>query len=168
MIFLQRAVKIIRSTDIQSIVLSARLRSTTSSEPSSHDEKFYGSARSSSQTILSPLQSVTLAVYSASKAYTDPERHDMVATLAEVTGKFALESLHHMMLQDPTGRRILQDKPLVTKDKIHIEALESLPENTFGYSYANFLKQHRFDPDARAEVKYVPNPDLAYVMTRYR
>lgn len=168
--FLQRSVVTVKSRVFRVTILSTRLSSisTTSSEPFSHDEKFYGSARPTSREPLSPLQSIALTIYSASKAFIDPERHDMVAMLAEVTGKFALESMHDMMLNDPTGRRILQDRPLVTKENINIEALKVLPENTFGSAYASFLSKHGFDPDARSEVRYIPNPDLAYVMTRYR
>jgi ubiquinone biosynthesis protein COQ4 len=92
----------------------------------------------------------------------------MVATLAEVTGKFALENMHQTMLNDPTGRRILQDRPLVTKESVDIEKLKKMPQNTFGYGYAKFLNKHGFDPDGRAKVQYISNPDLAYVMTRYR
>lgn len=134
----------------------------------SQGEKFYGSPRSSSNSQLSPLQSLSLAIFSATKAYIDPERHDMVATLAEVTGKYALENMYETMLNDPTGRRILQDRPLVTKENVDIEKLENLPQNTFGFGYAQFLNKHGFDPDGRAKVQYISNPDLAYVMTRYR
>lgn len=144
------------------------LQSTSQTFRSHGDEKFYGSPRLSANSHLSPLQSLSLAIYSATKAYIDPERHDMVALLAEVTGKFALENMYQTMLNDPTGRRILQDRPLVTKESVDIEKLKKMPKNTFGYGYAEFLNKHGFDPDGRAKVQYISNPDLAYVMTRYR
>ena len=40
--------------------------------------------------------------------------------------------------------------------------------NAFGGAYASFLAEHGFDPECRANVRYIPDPDLAYVMTRYR
>jgi Uncharacterized protein involved in ubiquinone biosynthesis len=92
----------------------------------------------------------------------------MVAALAEVTGSVALQKMHRDMLTDPTGRRILSDKPLVNTDSIDIKALEELPKNTFGYAYAMFLRKNGFDPDERALVKYIPDEELAYVMKRYR
>jgi ubiquinone biosynthesis protein COQ4 len=134
---------------------------TTTSEP------FYGKPREGKKP-LSPLQSISLAVYSATNAFLDPERHDMVAALAEVTGSVALHTMHRDMMNDPTGRRILADRPLVNTNSIDIQVLEELPKNTFGYAYAMFLRKNGFDPDERAHVKYIANEELAYVMKRYR
>jgi ubiquinone biosynthesis protein COQ4 len=136
--------------------------STSSSEP------FYGNPRQEQNNSLSPLQSITLAVHSATNAFLDPERHDMVATLAEVTGSIALQSMCNQMMSDPTGQRILNDRPLVNTQSIDISKLANLPSNTFGYHYAKFLQTHKFNPNHRAAVKYIPDPELAYVMTRYR
>ena len=130
-------------------------------------EPFYGTPRDKKQP-LSPLQSFTLAAYSATTAFLNPERHDMVATLSEVTGSIALQTMYDGMMADPTGQRILTDRPIVDTNSIDIKALENLPPNTFGYGYANFLKRNGFDPDDRADVKYVVDEELAYVMKRYR
>jgi len=134
---------------------------TTASEP------FYGGPREEKKP-LSPLQSISLAIYSATNAFLDPERHDMVAALAEVTGSVALQNMHRDMMSDPTGRRILADRPLVNTESVDIKTLEQLPKNTFGYAYAMFLKKNGFDPDERALVKFVAKDELAYVMKRYR
>lgn len=142
--------------------LSTTTTSTASSEP------FYGSPRKNDMKSLSPLQSIALAAYSATHAYLNPERHDMVATLAEVSGSIALQSMHKGMMSHPTGQRILQDRPLVNTQSIDIPKLKELPSNTFGYNYARFLAEHEFNPNHRADVKYIDDPDLAYVMTRYR
>ena len=130
-------------------------------------EPFYGSPREGKKP-LSPLQSLSLALYSATNAFLDPERHDMVATLSEVTGKIALQNMYNDMMADPTGQRILTDRPVVDTSSIEIEELEKLPTNTFGNAYAMFLKKHRFNPDERAEVRYVADEELAYIMRRYR
>ena len=92
----------------------------------------------------------------------------MVATLSEVTGSVALRNMYDEMMADPTGQRILTDRPLVDTASIDIQALEQLKSNTFGYAYASFLKKNGFDPDERAEVKYIADEELAYVMKRYR
>lgn len=57
------------------------------------------------------LQKGLLAAGSAVAAILNPERADMVATLGETTGHWALRSLHARMAADPTGRLILQNKP---------------------------------------------------------
>ncbi|CAN0252882.1 unnamed protein product, partial [Ectocarpus sp. 13 AM-2016] len=45
---------------------------------------------------------------------------------------------------------------------------QDLPDGTLGKSYSNFMKENNFSPDGRSPVKYVDDPDLAYVMRRYR
>lgn len=73
------------------------------------------------------------------------------------------------MKNDVDGQRILLERPIVSKATIDIENLEkNNGKNTFGYAYAMFLKRNGFDPDLRADVKYVHNDELRYVMTRYR
>lgn len=143
--------------------------SSSGTPSTSSKEAFYGRPRPiNSAPTLSTLQSLALTAYSATKAFIDPERHDMVATLSELTGHIALQSMYNHMKNDPTGRRILIEKPIVSKDTIDIQHLENYDKNTFGYAYASFLKQHGFDPDLRAEVKYVQDEELRYVMMRYR
>jgi len=142
--------------------------STSSSSSLSSSEPFYGSPRQDKDNSLSPFQNIAIAVHSATTAFLDPERHDMVAALAEVTGTIALQSLHEEMMSNPTGRRILNERPVVNTQSINISALKNLPPNTFGYHYAEFLEEHEFDPNHRAPVKYISDPELAYVMMRYR
>lgn len=38
----------------------------------------------------------------------------------------------------------------------------------FGVAYAKFLQTHEFDPNERSSVRFVSDPDLSFVMTRYR
>jgi len=46
--------------------------------------------------------------------------------------------------------------------------LRKLPNSTFGNSYVRFMDLRGFSPDSRREVKLVDDPQLAYVMQRYR
>lgn len=118
---------------------------------------------------LSPLERLSVAVHSATTALADPTRADAVAALGEVTGHVALQSMHQRMQSDPTGRRILHDRPVVDNASIDIEHLATaLPPNAFGRRYAAFMQGHGFDPDGRASIRFVADPDLAYIMLRYR
>jgi ubiquinone biosynthesis protein COQ4 len=157
-----------RTLQVLSTISQGRDLSTSSSQ-NEETEPFYGSPRSAnSAPKLSTLQSLTLATYSATKAFLDPERHDMVATLSELTGHVALQNMYDSMMADKIGQRILIERPIVSKATIDIHELEQKEKNTFGYAYAMFLKQNDFDPDLRADVKYVQDEELRYVMTRYR
>ena len=114
------------------------------------------------------LQKAILAAGSAAVALGDPWRADMVAVNAEVTGRRALTSMHRRMLQDPEGREILKDQPRINTKTVDFDALKSLPPNTLGHSYAAYCEEQKITPDSRDPVNFVDDPDLAYVMTRYR
>ena len=66
---------------------------------------------------------------------------------------------------DPEGCEILADKPRVTASIL--PGLASLPPHTLGHHYAAFMTRNNISPDSRSEVRFVDDPDLAYVMTRY-
>ncbi len=72
------------------------------------------------------------------------------------------------MLASPTGRRILKDRPRITSKTMSMEFLRSLPENTVGRAYADWLDKEGVSPDTRSEVQYIDNEECAYVMQRYR
>jgi len=46
--------------------------------------------------------------------------------------------------------------------------LRSLPANTVGRAYADWLDREGVSPDTRATVKYIDDEECAYVMQRYR
>ena len=114
------------------------------------------------------LQKAILAAGSAAVALGDPWRADMVAVNAEVTGKRALTSMHRRMLGNTEGRQILKDRPRINTKTVDFEALKALPSNTLGHSYAAYCAEQKITPDSRDPVNFVDDPDLAYVMTRYR
>jgi ubiquinone biosynthesis protein COQ4 len=72
------------------------------------------------------------------------------------------------MLSNPTGRRILRDRPRITSKTMSMEYLRTLPEHTVGRSYAAWLDREGVSPDTRDSVKYIDDEECAYVMQRYR
>ncbi|KAJ9086208.1 Ubiquinone biosynthesis protein [Entomophthora muscae] len=117
---------------------------------------------------LSLFGKVELTVISAFTALADPLRQDMVAALGETTGTLALQSMYKRMLLDRTGRTILKNRPMITKESMNFDNLRLLPSGTFGGEYLRFLEDHGVSPEGRVKVKYIDDPDLAYVMQRYR
>lgn len=113
-------------------------------------------------------QKVALSLGSGFMAISDPSRGDMVATFGETTGYFALKTMREKMAADPVGRQILAEKPRIRSSTVDLEYLASLPKNTFGFVYSRFLSTRGFSPDERPDVRYVDDPELAYVMVRYR
>ena len=72
------------------------------------------------------------------------------------------------MLSDPTGRRILRDRPRINSSTMSLTHLRSLPANSVGRSYAAWLDREGVSPDTRDSVRYIDDPECAYVMQRYR
>ena len=72
------------------------------------------------------------------------------------------------MLSDPTGRRILRDRPRISSQSISMSDLRALPEGTVGRAYVGWLDREGVGPDTRASVRYIDDPECAYVMQRYR
>jgi ubiquinone biosynthesis protein COQ4 len=161
----------LRFEKVASPILTQKLQFSSSAAGTKKDKvPFYGRPAppsSSEASSLNFLQRVTVALHSATTALADPERGDAVAALGDVTGHMALMNLHDIMKKDETGRLILQDRPLIHNAAFDFDELEKKP-GTFGHAYATFMKGHGFDPDGRSQVRFVQDPDLAYVMLRYR
>ncbi|XP_071322881.1 ubiquinone biosynthesis protein COQ4 homolog, mitochondrial isoform X1 [Trachinotus anak] len=115
-----------------------------------------------------PIQRALLAVGSGVAALRDPYRHDMVAVLGETTGHLALINLRERMRNDPEGYTILTERPRIRLSTLDLSKMASLPDGSFGREYLRFLEDNHVTPDSRADVKFVDNEELAYVMQRYR
>ncbi|KAI9833312.1 MAG: Ubiquinone biosynthesis protein [Sarea resinae] len=118
---------------------------------------------------LTPLERTAMAVGSSLWSFFDPTRGDLIAVCGEATAtNSSLTRLRDAMLADPTGRRILRDKPRMTSTSLSLPRLRSLSANTVGHTYAMWLDREGVSPDTRAAVRYIDDPELAYVMQRYR
>lgn len=113
-------------------------------------------------------QRLLLTVGSGLTAIFDPSRDDMISAFGELTGSYALPRIHRRMLSDPEGSLILAQRPLISSKTVDLAALERLPERTFGHQYVKFLRANDITPDSRKSVQFVDDPDLAYVILRYR
>lgn len=76
--------------------------------------------------------------------------------------------LRNAMLSNPTGRRILRDRPRMSSHSLNLPYLRSLPENCVGRAYVTWLDREGVSPDTRDQVKYIDDEECAYVMQRYR
>ena len=117
---------------------------------------------------INTLQRAVLSVGAATAAILNPARHDMVATLGETTGHRALQNILKSMESDPEGKLVLRDKPRIHSNTLDLATLRNLPDNTFGFQYTKFLEDNKVTPDSRLSVKFIEDPELQYVMQRYR
>ncbi|KAG7314804.1 hypothetical protein KOW79_022107 [Hemibagrus wyckioides] len=114
------------------------------------------------------VQKALLAVGSGVAALQNPYRHDMVAVLGETTGHLALLKLKHRMSKDPEGHTVLTERPRIRLSTLDLSRMSTLPDGSLGREYLRFLEVNNVTPDTRADVKFVDDEELAYVMQRYR
>eukprot|EP01060_Flectonema_neradi_P015050 TRINITY_DN21732_c0_g1_i1.p1 TRINITY_DN21732_c0_g1~~TRINITY_DN21732_c0_g1_i1.p1 ORF type:complete len:232 (+),score=33.53 TRINITY_DN21732_c0_g1_i1:74-769(+) len=109
-----------------------------------------------------------LTVGSAIGATIDPwRRGDLVATLGETTGWYSLERLRDDIVQTENGRKLLEKKPRLNDDNL-LKKLKTCNQDTLGRLYFDFMSQRDFKISERPTVKFIDDPQLAYIMTRYR
>ncbi|PCH37361.1 Coq4-domain-containing protein [Wolfiporia cocos MD-104 SS10] len=96
-----------------------------------------------------------LTVGSAVMSLVDPRRG---AALGDVASGPVLPRLRDFMLESPEGRKIFKQRP----------CLALLPQGTFRRAYVTWLEHCGVTLDTREPVHYVDDPELGYVLQRYR
>lgn len=118
---------------------------------------------------LNAFQRAFLFASSGLAAFINPRRADLIATFGEMTVQpYFAKTLKNKMLSDRVGRQILRERPRITSTSLNIADLKLLPKNTLGYQYTRWLDTEQVSPDTRLPVRYVDDPEEAYVMQRYR
>lgn len=98
-----------------------------------------------------------------------PRPPDLIAALGEATATpYFIYRLRDAMLADPTGRRILRDRPRISSKTLSMTHLRSLPTGSVGRAYVDWLDREGVTPDTRSAVRYIDDEECAYVMQRYR
>jgi ubiquinone biosynthesis protein COQ4 len=119
-------------------------------------------------TPLSKVHKLALGFGSLLASFYNPARGDMIALLSELSGERRLPRLREMMLESEEGRALLMERPALNSQSIDMQYIGSLPEGTFGKQYWKWLKWCNVGPDTRGKVQFIEDPELAYVMQRYR
>jgi ubiquinone biosynthesis protein COQ4 len=117
---------------------------------------------------LSPIQRSFLFAYFGLSGFIDPNKGDMIAGIGDISSQYFLRNLYNKLLQDEQGRKLLQNKPLISNNTLDFTNLKSFPQNTLGYHYYHYMSKHRFNADERSIVRFTEDPELSYVLVRYR
>ncbi|KAH6874914.1 ubiquinone biosynthesis protein coq-4 [Thelonectria olida] len=118
---------------------------------------------------LTKVERVGLAVGASLWSFFDPYRHDLIAATGEATATpYFIYRLRDSMLADPTGRRILRQRPRISSKTLNLDELRKMPENSVGRAYVGWLDREGVSPDTRSAVRYIDDEECAYVMQRYR
>ncbi|KAF4840308.1 Ubiquinone biosynthesis protein coq4 [Colletotrichum siamense] len=118
---------------------------------------------------LNRIEKVSLAIGAGIWSLLSPYRADLIAAVGEATATpYFIYRLRDAMLADPTGRRILRDRPRMTSTTLNLDRLRQLPDNSVGRAYVGWLDAEGVSPDTRTSVRFIDDPECAYVMQRYR
>ncbi|GAA6064220.1 hypothetical protein JCM10212_003829 [Sporobolomyces blumeae] len=151
------------------LAASSSSPSSTTHDPASWDRRdSQGNPTYDGKVEINLFQRALLAVGSGVMGLVDTSRHDMVAVLSETTSGPFLTRLRTVMRSTPSGREILRDRPRITERSINLDRLAELRRGTFGREYYEWLKRNKVTPDTRDPVRYISDPELAYLMQRYR
>lgn len=87
----------------------------------------------------------------------------------EITGRPAYRRLLAELRDDPDGQRLLRERPELSSELVDYDALRRMPETTLGGAYVHHLDANGLSADYQAAAtRHVEDPDMAYLMRRFR
>jgi ubiquinone biosynthesis protein COQ4 len=99
----------------------------------------------------------------------DSERTDEIHVAEELTGRARFDRFRRTLFDDEEGLALLHDRPELCAAQLDLEALRRLPRGTLGFQYVDHLDRHGLSADSQAALtRYVSDPEVAYLMRRFR
>jgi ubiquinone biosynthesis protein COQ4 len=99
----------------------------------------------------------------------DSNRIDDIHLVADITGRTRFQRLLARVRSTPQGQRLLRQRPTLGPDDIDLDALRALGPDPLGGAFARHLQAHRLELyEGPPSSKYLPDPDVRYLVHRYR
>ncbi len=99
----------------------------------------------------------------------DSTKTSEIHRVEEITGRPRYRRLLEELAGSDDGRRILDERPELSSDDVDYAALRRLPATTLGGAYARHLDANGLTADYQAAAtRHVEDPDIAYLMRRFR
>lgn len=99
----------------------------------------------------------------------DSTKTHEIHRVEEITGRPRFRALHAELAASPEGRRLLDERPELSSERVDYGALRRLPATTLGGAYARHLDDNGITADYQAAAtRHVDDPDMAYLMRRFR
>lgn len=87
----------------------------------------------------------------------------------EITGRPRYRTVLRELAGTPEGQRLLAERPELSSERVDYDRLRRLPATTLGGAYARHLDDNGITADYQAAATHhVDDPDLAYLMRRFR
>jgi ubiquinone biosynthesis protein COQ4 len=99
----------------------------------------------------------------------DSTKTHEIHRVEEITGRPRYRALLAELQGTPEGRRLLTERPELSSEHVDYDALRRLPASTFGGAYVRHLDGNGITADYQAAAtRHVDDPDIAYLMRRFR
>ena len=99
----------------------------------------------------------------------DSTKTHEIHRVEEITGRPRFRAIMAELAATPDGRRLLADRPELSSQHVDFDALRRLPETTLGGAYVRHLDGNGITADYQAAAtRHVSDPDMAYLMRRFR
>lgn len=99
----------------------------------------------------------------------DSTKTHEIHRVEEITGRPRFRAIQAEMERTPEGQRLLRERPELSSERVDYAALRALPATTFGGAYVRHLDNNGITADYQAAAtRHVDDPDMAYLMRRFR
>ncbi|HTJ40558.1 MAG TPA: Coq4 family protein [Kofleriaceae bacterium] len=99
----------------------------------------------------------------------DSTKTHEIHRVEEITGRPRFRLLFEELSATEEGRRLLDLRPELSSDLVDYDLLRALPPTTLGGAYARHLDGNGITADYQAAAtRHVDDPDIAYLMRRFR
>jgi ubiquinone biosynthesis protein COQ4 len=99
----------------------------------------------------------------------DSTKTHEIHRVEEITGRPRFRRIQAELEATPEGSRLLAERPELSSELVDYGALRALPETTLGGAYVRHLDGNGITADYQAAAtRHVDDPDMAYLMRRFR
>jgi ubiquinone biosynthesis protein COQ4 len=99
----------------------------------------------------------------------DSTKTHEIHRVEEITGRPRYRRLLREIGDSPEGRLVMEERPELASDRVDYDHLRALPASTLGGAYARHLDGNGLSADYQAAAtRHVDDPDMAYLMRRFR
>ena len=99
----------------------------------------------------------------------DSEQTAEIHIAEEITGRGFYKNIHSQLLQSDEGAQLLKHRPELCDDQVDYDFLRTLSPTTLGGAYVQHLDSNNLSAEYQAaETTYVDDPDISYLMRRFR
>ncbi len=99
----------------------------------------------------------------------DSTKTHEIHRVEEITGRPRFRALIAAFAKSAEGQRLMVERPELSSELVDYDRLRTLPASTLGGAYARHLDNNGITADYQAAAtRHVDDPDMAYLMRRFR